>query len=344
MKKLIAALTIALSLTVLIGCGDDHDHDHETESVTTEVSEEAEDQEPTEENVTTEAASMDKIVITYVTSPLNVPSMIDQQLDIISNKFAEVGVTVEYAEITSGADQTQALASGDVHILNAVGASSVILSAAAEADIKVLSMYSTSPEAFAMYTGDETIQSPEDLVGKIVAGPVGTNLHQLLIAYLATADMTIDDIEYVNMGIPEAKAGLDGGSVDVALIGGATGYVALEEGYVMIADGQGLIDAAIAVSVTEKFYNDHADMVALFLEAQMEIEAYMNDNFDETISIVAEVMDMEEEAILAMYPQYDFSNAINADAIAAFQRTADFMLEADMIEVEVDINGLFFTE
>lgn len=51
-----------------------------------------------------------------------------------------------------------------------------------------------------------------------------------------------------------------------------------------------------------------------------------------------------EEAILAMYPQYDFSNAINADAIAAFQRTADFMLEADMIEVEVDINGLFFTE
>ncbi len=30
--------------------------------------------------------------------------------------------------------------------------------------------------------------------------------------------MTIDDVNYVNMSIPDAKAGLDGGSVDVALL------------------------------------------------------------------------------------------------------------------------------
>ncbi len=332
MKKFLLTMMIAsLTLGLLSGCGS------KAETTTDEVA-----VEETVEEVTT--ASIDNLVITYVTSPLNVPSMIDKQLEIIRNKFSEVGVTVEYAEITSGADQTQALASGDVQILNAVGASSVILSAAAEADIKVLSMYSTSPEAFALYTADESIQSPEDLVGKTIAGPVGTNLHQLLIAYLATADMTLDDVNYVNMGIADAKAGLDGGSVDVALIGGATGYVALEEGYFMIADGQGLIDAAIAVAVTEEFYNNHPDVIALFLEAQEEIALFMEENFDETIAIVAEVMDMEEDAILAMYPQYNFSTEINEDAIDAFQRTADFMLEAEMIESEVNINNLFFAE
>ena len=46
---------------------------------------------------------------------------------------------MKYAEITSGADQTQALAAGDVQVLYAVGATSVILSAANDADIKAVS-------------------------------------------------------------------------------------------------------------------------------------------------------------------------------------------------------------
>ena len=43
-------------------------------------------------------------------------------------------------------------------------------------------------------------------------------------SYIAQAGMTLDDVNYVNMTIPDAKAGLDGGSVDVALLAGATAY------------------------------------------------------------------------------------------------------------------------
>ena len=62
--------------------------------------------------------------------------------------------------------------------------------------------------------------------------------------------MTIDDVNYVNMSIPDAKAGLDGGSVDVALVAGATAYNAGKQGYHLVADGEGLIKAIIAVAVT----------------------------------------------------------------------------------------------
>ena len=51
--------------------------------------------------------------------------------------------------------------------------------------------------------------------------------------------MTIDDVNYVNMSIPDAKAGLDGGSVDVALVAGATAYNAGKQGYHLVADGEG---------------------------------------------------------------------------------------------------------
>ena len=82
-----------------------------------------------------------------------------------------------------------------------------------------------------MYSKDETLTTPESLKGKTIAGPTGTNLHELLVSYLAQADMTLDDVNYVNMTIPDAKAGLDGGSVDVALIAGATAYNAEQQGY-----------------------------------------------------------------------------------------------------------------
>ena len=52
--------------------------------------------------------STDSLTATYVTSPLNIPSIIEKENGIFAKTL---GIPVEYAEITSGADQTQALAS-----------------------------------------------------------------------------------------------------------------------------------------------------------------------------------------------------------------------------------------
>ena len=104
------------------------------------------------------------IVVTYVTSPLNVPSIVEKNHSIFAETMKDVGVeSVTYSEITSGADQTQALASGDIQFLYAVGATSVILSAANDADIKIISMYSRSPKAFCLFSmgqGPAWIPSP----------------------------------------------------------------------------------------------------------------------------------------------------------------------------------------
>lgn len=287
-----------------------------------------------------EKTALDQLTVTYVTSPLNIPSIVEKDQQIFSKAFEDMGTEVAYAEINSGADQTQALASGDVQLLYAVGATSVVLSAANGADIKVLNMYSRSPKAFCMYAKDENLSSPEALRGKTVAGPVGTNLHELLAAYLATADMTIDDVNFVNMGIPDAKAGLDGGSVDVALIAGATAYTAQQQGYHLVADGEGLIDAIIAVAVTEKFYNEHKDVIDTIIKAQEQIAAFVKDNEEEAIAIAAKSLDLDEAAVREMAQLYDFSTAVTDEDVAGFQKTADFMLSAGMIEKAVDVSEL----
>ena len=287
--------------------------------------------------------ALNELVITHVTSPLNVPSILQKNKNIFTEEFKKNGqnIEVKYAEITSGAEQTQALASGDVDVLYAVGGTSVILSAANGADIKVLNMYSRSPKAFCLYSKDASIKSAEDLKGKTIAGPTGTNLHQLLVAYLEKAGMSLEDVNYVNMSIPDAKAALDGGSIDAALVAGPTAYVSKQQGYHLVTDGEGLTDAIIAVAVREDFYNEHKDVIDMFLNAQEAIIKDMEENHEETMKIVAKELDLEVEAVEEMYGQYDFNTEITDADRKAFQNVADFMFDAGMIEKEFDTTSLY---
>ena len=338
MKKLIALGLAACMTFSLAGCSGSAGKETEAASAAETTAEASTEAETSAEAAADAETSVDKLTVTYVTSPLNVPTIIEKDQGIFEK---ELGVPVEYAELTSGADQTQALASGDVQVLYAVGATSVILSAANGADIKVLNMYSRSPKAFCMYSKDESLTTPESLKGKTIAGPTGTNLHELLVSYLAQAGMTLDDVNYVNMSIPDAKAGLDGGSVDVALIAGATAYNAEQQGYHLVADGEGLISALIAVATTQKFYDEHPDVIEKLNAAQDEIAAYMSDSQDETMETVAAALDLDVDAVKEMYGFYDFSTEITDADKEGFQKTADFMYESGMIENELDVNTLF---
>jgi sulfonate transport system substrate-binding protein len=291
----------------------------------------------------TNESNLEELTITHVTSPLNVPSIIQKNKNMFAEEFKANGkeMTVNYAEITSGADQTQALASGDVDILYAVGGTSVISAAANGADIKILNMYSRSPEAFCMYSHDANIKSAQDLKGKTIVGPAGTNLHQLLIAYLEKAGMTIEDVNFVNMAIPDAKAALDGKSADVALLAGPTAYKANKQGYNLVTNGKGLTDAVIAVAVTEEFYNEHKEDIEIFMNAEENIIKYINENHEEAMEIVAKELDLEKSAVEEMYKQYDFNMETTDADIKAFQNVADFMLKTGMIESEVNAEELF---
>lgn len=97
--------------------------------------------------------------VTYVKSPLNVPSIVELDQEIFASVFGPMGYDVQYSDLTTGPEQTQALASGDIQFLNAVGATSVILSASNDADIKIMSIYSRSPKAFKLFAKDDSIKT-----------------------------------------------------------------------------------------------------------------------------------------------------------------------------------------
>ncbi|WP_316244733.1 NrtA/SsuA/CpmA family ABC transporter substrate-binding protein [Anaerococcus hydrogenalis] len=248
---------------------------------------------------------------------------------------------MNYKEITSGADQTAALASGDVDVLYALGGSSAILAKANGQDIKVLNMYSRAPKAFSLFSKDDSIKNPSDLKGKKIGGPAGTNLHQELLAYLEKDKMSEKDVEFSNMSIPDAAAALDSGNLDVALLGGPAAYKAKEAGLHEITNGENLIDAIICVASSEKFTKDHPDVIKALNDAQAEISKFMIENKDQTKEIVKKELDLDDKAYDYMFPMYDFSTKITDKDKEGFERTKKFMLDNKMIEKDFDINLLF---
>ena len=327
-NKLLKILSLFTLVFAITACSNkDNKESNSNENISKQVSE------------SNEKLSIDELNITYVTAPLNVPSIIEKNKEIFKKHLSDV--KINYKEITSGADQTAALASGDVDVLYALGGSSAILAKANGQDIKVLNMYSRAPKAFSLFSKDDSIKNPKDLKGKKIGGPAGTNLHQELLAYLEKDKMSEKDVEFSNMSIPDAAAALDSGNLDVALLGGPAAYKAKEAGLYEITNGENLIDAIICVASSEKFAKDHPDVIKALNDAQAEISKFMQENKDQTKEIVKKELDLDDKAYDYMFPMYDFSTKITDKDKKGFERTKKFMLDNKMIEKDFDINLLF---
>ncbi len=350
MKKTMTAwiLAAALAGVTLSGCGGKAQTETSAETTAAAAETTAEAAAETAAETTAAEAAVETVApgaggtigVTYVKSPLNVPSIVEKDQKIFEKAFAPMGYEISYSELTTGPEQTQALASGDIQFLYAVGATSVILSASNGADIKIISTYSRSPEAFKLFSADDAIQSPEDLRGKSVAGPKGTILHELLVAYLAGAGMTEDDIEFLAMDIPSSQAALAGGSVDAALLAGPTAYNMEKDGFHIVTDGTGLTEATIVVATSSAYAESHPEEVKTFLAAQQQVLDYIADNEDAAMEATAVETELTGDAVREMYPMYDFDMTIRDSDITAMEKTEKFMLENGMIENEVDIQDL----
>lgn len=289
-----------------------------------------------------DSENLSEINLTYVKSPLNVPSIIQKQEDLFGKEFKKDNIAVNFHEITTGPEQTQALAAGEIDFLHALGGTSALIAASNGVDLKILNTYSRSPKGFMILTNNDSIKSAADLAGKKVAGPKGTILHQVLIAALDKEGLSIDDVEFVNMGIPEASAALSDGSVDAALIAGPAALKSMKSGSKLVANGEGLVDGIIVTAVSTDFAEKHPEVVERFMKVEKETLEYVNNNFDEAMEKVAKEVDLSVEETKELYAWYDFSLDITDKDISSLEDTQDFLIKNGLQEKKVNIKELIY--
>ena len=286
------------------------------------------------------AAAPSSIKITYVKSPLNIPSIVDKNNQTIANSFAKTNTKVSFPDIKSGAKQTEALAAGSLDICSALGGTSAILAASNGVDVKIIGIYSRAPKAFNIMAKDPAIKTTADLKGKKVAGPKGTILHQILIAALDKEGYAASDVEFLSMGIPESVNAMMTGSVDVALVAGADVLRAEKAGAHIVANGENLVDATIVIAVSGKFLEQYPEAVKQYLAAHKENIAFMNANKAKAYEFTAKETGLDASDVELMAPWYKFDPAITDKDIIELEKTQDFLLKTAMQTNKIDIKKM----
>jgi sulfonate transport system substrate-binding protein len=276
--------------------------------------------------------------VTYVTAPFNVPSIVMREKGFLDAAFAAKNIKVENPEITSGAQQTQAVAAGEIDIASVLGGTSAILAKANGVDLKVIAAYARSPKAYYLMTGAEGVSALADLKGKKIAGPKGTVLNQLLVAALASQGLTLKDVEYINMDLPTARQALLSGQVDVATLAGANAVAVEKAGGKALTDGEGFIKPTTVIAVPAKFVEEHRDLVETYFTAHYQALKFMNESPEEALEIAAKEQKIELADAKAQLPLYDFTPVMTDEDVKNLEADQAFMIEAGMLQKDKAID------
>lgn len=276
--------------------------------------------------------------ITYVTAPFNLPSIIMREKGFLADAMTPFNVVVENPEITSGAQQTQAMAAGKIDIASVLGSSSAILANANGAPIKIIGAFSRGPKVYTVMSNNDKIVSVKDLKGKKIAGPKGTVLNQLLVAALKKEGLTLQDVEYINMDLPTARAALLSGKVDAATLAGATAIDAEKAGAKLLVDGGDLISPTTIIAARNEWIEQNPELLKAYFEAHLKAVEFIKNNPEETLEIAAKEQKISLEDAQKQFPLYDFNPLLTAEDIKNLNIDQEFMIENNMLQSDKRIN------
>ena len=278
--------------------------------------------------------------LTYVKAPLNIPSILGRNDKIFENEFAKEGTEVKFYELTTGPEQIQALASGQMDFLYALSAPSALIGASNGVNLKLTGVYTRAPKVFMILTKDENIKSPKDFVGKKIVGPKGTILHQLLVTYLNTENVSVDDTEFVNMGLPGAMSALLNGSADIALLAGPVALNTIKSGAKVVTTGEGLVQGLVVTAVRGDFLEKYPKAVEKFKTINDNIVKTIYNDFDSIVDKVAKEVENTPEEVRTMFPLYDFNPEITENDIKDLKATQEFLIANGLQEKPIDIESI----
>ncbi|MGL4524483.1 MAG: ABC transporter substrate-binding protein [Spirochaetia bacterium] len=284
----------------------------------------------------------DVINVTYVKAPLNVPLIVGRAKGIFEDHFAQSQhpQKVIFHDLTTGPQQIEALAAGSIDITSVLGATSALISVANDSDLRIISIFSRAPKTFVMQTIKSDIQSLSDLRGKKIVGPRGTILHQLLLAALEKEGLSINDIEFISMGLPEALAAMVAGHADVALLAGGAMVHGLRAGAKILTTGEGLVEGTTVTATRQQLIDKYPQMISTYFDAHKNSMKAMVDEWDESLLISAKELGLSAQEINAIIGLYDFDMTIKPTDIQELEKTQEFLFKTGLIQKKIDIEAI----
>ncbi len=274
--------------------------------------------------------------ISYVKSPFNLQMIVMKEHKLLEKKLEPNGFKVKWHERDSGAQQATAMASGALDVGGVLNTTSVQMANAEGNPVIIIAGASRPTDVFALVGQENGAKTFADLRGKTVAGPKGTVLHQLLVAGLAKEGMTINDVKFVQMGIPQSFSALMAGKVDAALIAAGALVKAKQAGKPVIATATGLVTPKLAMCASRKFIEEQPELLKDVVAVQDEAYDWVMANHKEAIALGAKEQGISEADAEQLYAWSHYNKRLNENDIKSLDDDMEFLLENGMARQKVD--------
>jgi ABC-type nitrate/sulfonate/bicarbonate transport system substrate-binding protein len=277
-----------------------------------------------------------EINVSYVESPFNLQIMVMKERGLLEKAYGDKNIAVKWHNINSGADQTQAMAAGSLDIGAVVNSASIILANAAGNPVEIAAMVSRPKQTYALMVGPQGPKTVRELKGKTVAGPKGTVLHQMLVAVLVAEGLSTSDVNFVQMGLPEARAALLSGQIDGALQAAALVIRDEEAGMRVLFTADGYLTPLLLTAVRPAFARDYPELLQVYLDVQKEAYAWILANTDAAIAIGCGYQEIAIADGQKLYQWSGMAPVLEQGDIPVLEGDVQFLLEQGMIDRSVN--------
>ena len=198
--------------------------------------------------------------------------------------FEEEGLNVTMTQFEDGPTIIAAMENGSVNF-GYIGQGAHKLCVQGNATIIALSHISNGDALI----GGPGISTVEDLKGKVVAYSSGTSSEDILRNALAAHNMTMDDIQAMDMDAPSIVTAMMSGGVDACATWSPNSLTILEgmEGTTKLADNMTFSDTTVSLAswiATPKYLEENRDVTVRFVRALMKAMDYAADEHHDEVA------------------------------------------------------------
>ncbi|MEX1093538.1 MAG: ABC transporter substrate-binding protein [Acidimicrobiia bacterium] len=350
-----ARLVLAVLLGMLLAaCGSEAGGTTTTSADTTTSSSEADTTSTTVAETTT--TTFENVTVKVVTLPFI--TFAPYYIGLEEGYFEHFGIDIELVEFTVQEEILPALSSGQVDVSSGLVSAGMFNAIARGADIKITAdkgyvdpdgciNWSVLGRKDLVESGG--LESADQLAGMTVNIVPATWLEYYLSVVLAEGDVTLDDIEKVNISSPAVPDALDSAQIDVAVNAepwvtrlGAAGHVPVLGLPQELTPGESGAVQLYGPTLLGENQEAGIRFMAGYLKA---VEQYAEGPTKRNLEIISEFSQLPEDLLSEMcWPAINPSGDVAVDGVMAFQ---DFAVERgyldEVVQPEQFMNDSFLT-
>ena len=201
----------------------------------------------------------------------------------IEQRLAPLGVSVSWAEFTSGPPLLEALGANALDF-GSTGDVPPLFAQAAGGDLVYVAATPGSLNGSAILVKQTSpIQTLADLKGKKVAFKRGSSSHNFIVKALRSVDLSLDDIDQLDLGPADAAPAFANSQIDAWVIWDPYYAIAAQDPDTrVLTTTEGIVDSWSFLQANGAFARDNPEIVAAVIDELIKVGTAAQANLDQT--------------------------------------------------------------